>query len=111
MKNKEKIKLLSICKGEYRSEYSFQKNTNSIITIRDILIDLGFEEPEIVHYFDDIFDNQNLEKYNQETSGFWTKDYSVNIIFFEKEINLIFNYNKDNQEKISKAINKFTLEE
>jgi len=104
----DKIKIIGISKNEHRSEYSFPKNRNSFRVIRDLLIELNFDEEDVYHYFSDLIDS---DIYNEETFGFYCEKYSVDIIFFSKRVVLIFNYKEDKQQEIAKIIDKFILEE
>lgn len=121
----EKIKLLSVSKNEHRSEYIFSKEQKLFSIIREILYKLNFKEGslESIKSFgrpisedtevfipdkeESIF-NQN---YKERIINFFVDNYSLNIIFFSKKVALVFNYNKDKQQKISKVIGEFILEE
>ncbi|MEX0920334.1 MAG: hypothetical protein WDZ69_01995 [Candidatus Pacearchaeota archaeon] len=114
-----KVKILSISKNEKRSLYAFKKEQNLFNIIREILIKLDFEknpwllglgrpwdeesEEPILNKEDDI----NSEDYNERIQNFQNKNYSVDIIFFINKVVIIFNYNKDMQQEISKVIGEF----
>jgi hypothetical protein len=121
----EKIKLLSVSKNEHRSEYIFPKEQKLFGIIREILYKLNFKDGSLesiksfgrpISEDTEIF-NANKEEsifnknYKEKIINFFVEDYSLEIIFFNKKVALVFNYNKDKQQKISKVIGEFILEE
>jgi|WetSurMetagenome_2_1015567.scaffolds.fasta_scaffold411404_2 hypothetical protein len=118
MENK-KIKILEISKSEYRSEYVFPKKQVLFKIIRETLFKLGFKKNEGVIGFGRPWDqksekpilnkeeNINGKNYNDRIIHFSNNKYSIEIIFFSKKVVLIFNYKKDQQQKISKSIGGF----
>ncbi len=114
-----KIKLLSISKNEHRSEFSFQKEQKLFGIIRKFLLKLGFKKEHVVDFgrpWDEKTQEPILNKedkikdYKDITRNFSNEKYSLDIIFFSKEVNLIFNYKKDLQQQISKALEQFIKE-
>jgi len=118
----KKIRLLSISKNEHRSEYSFLREQKFFEMIRNLLLRLGFEKNDWVNGFGRPWDeetekpilkkeNDILSKdYDEQIITFSNYNYSIDIIFFSKKIFVIFNYKKDMQQEISKALDSFVLD-
>lgn len=115
-----KIKLLAIAKDEHRSQYVFPKQQKLFGVIRESLIRLGFEKNKSLFGVSGfgrpvdeeteapILDEENdIQEYNETIQNFSNEKYSVDIIFFSQKVVLIFNYKKDRQQEISKAIEEF----
>lgn len=118
----KKIKLLGLSKREYRSEYIFPREQIFFEIVRKVLPKLGFDENNSIIGFGRPWDGKDESPilneedgitnkfYNERIFNFVNKDYSVDIIFFLKKVVLIFNYKKDKQQEISKAIGGFILD-
>ncbi len=120
-KIENKIKLLSISKYPYRSEFSFPKEQKFFEILRNFLIKLGFEKGDSMYDGsilaigkpidkDDlpIMDKEdNIKKYINKIYNFSNKSYSADIIYFDKEVVLIINSRQDKQKIISKALDEF----
>ena len=115
-KIENKIKLLSISKYPYRSEFSFPKEQKFFHILREFLWKLGFEEEDINisghgrpwkegEPISDIEDN--IKKYINKIYNFSNKSYSADIIYFDKEVVLIINSRQDKEKIISKALDEF----
>jgi adenylate kinase family enzyme len=112
----EKIILLSISKYPYRSEFGFPKEQKFFDILRKFLWKLGFEEEDINisghgrpwSEGEPISDKEdNIKKYINKIYNFNNKNYSVDIIYFDKEIYLIINSKQNKQKIISKALDEF----
>ena len=114
---KEKIKVLGINKNEHRSVFSFPKEQKLFGIIRNILMNLGFKK-ESVYDFGCLIDEESeeptkdekghmieakIERYDEGIFNFSNNNYSVDIIFFSKQVSLIFNYKQDKQQELSKV--------
>ena len=112
----EKIILESISKYPYRSKFSFPKMQKFFGIVRKFLFKLGFEEEDISisghgrpwKEGEPISDKEdNIKKYINQIYNFHNKNYSIDIIYFEKEVVSIINSKQDKQQTISKAIEEF----
>ncbi len=111
------IKLLSISRYPYRSEFSFPKEQQFFGILRKFLIKLGFKKDDIsiLGYGRPIDEGgetiqeveDNIKKYVNKIHNFYNGIYSIDIIYFDKEVYLIINYKENKQKTISKALDEF----
>jgi hypothetical protein len=120
-----KLKLLAIYKNEHRSEYVFPKEQKLFGIIREVLYKLNFKDSSLDEIksmgrpWDEETETPIMDKeediysknYTEKIRNFYNKEYSVDIIFFLKKVVLVFNYKKDKQQEIAKAMEDFILEE
>jgi len=125
MKNKnQKLKLLEISKFPHRSLYAFPREQKLFGIIREILFKLEFEDgptmeiesfgrPEDDRGEKILNEEYKIENkfYNEKIIDFANENYSIDIVFFSKKVVLIFNYKKDQQQKIAKIMDEYILEE
>ena len=117
----EKIELLEISKGKYRSMYKFPKEQKFFEIFRNILLKLGFEPRDKVLGFGRPWDQKDhfpimekedkIEEWDQIVINFSSKHYSIDIAFFLEEVATIFNYREDRQQEIAKVLEDFVLED
>ena len=111
---KNKIKILSISKRDYRSEFIFPKEQKVFKIIIEFLSRLGFtDDDEAFYHFGKRWDKEHqfqtededeIKNYNDRIDNFSNKDYAVDVIFFSKKVVLILNYKKDKQKEIARAL-------
>lgn len=109
-----KIKIKSISKSPTRSKYSFKKQQKLFLFLRNFLVELGLKNANSIGiYYSEKEDNYILNKedkiseYNEKIEHFSNKEYSVDIIYFSKSVELIINSKKDRQQIISKILEKY----
>lgn len=116
----EKIIMLSVSKSDFRNSFSFPKEQKFFEILRKFLVKLGFEEEDISisghgrpwSEGEPISDKEDsIKKYINKIYNFHNKDYSIDIIYFDKEVVLIVNSKQNKQQFISKAIEEFIEEE
>ena len=120
---KEKIKILSISKRDYRSEFIFPKEQILFGILREFLIKLGFDEGEeygvnsLGRPFSEETERPILDKeedinnYNQKVENYANDIYSVDIIYFSDKVTIILNYREDKQKEIGDALAGLSYEE
>ena len=108
---KKKIKILSINKRDYRSEFIFSKEQKVFKIIIEFLSRLGFtDDDEAFNHIGKRWDKEHqlyedeIKNYNDRIDNFSNKNYAVDVIFFSKKVVLILNYKKDKQKEIAKAL-------
>ncbi len=111
-----KIELFGISKYPHRSEFGFPKEQKFFEILREFLWKLGFEKEDISisghgrpwMEGEPISDKEdNIKKYINKIYNFSNKEYSIDIIYFDKEVYLIINSKKDKQNVISNALEEF----
>lgn len=110
----QKIKLKSISKTPLRSKYSFRKQQKIFSFLREFLVELGLKNANSIGiYYDEEKDNyvwdkeDNISEYKETIENFSNKEYSVDIIYFSKSVELILNSRKDKQQRISEILEKY----
>jgi hypothetical protein len=115
MKQKEtNIKIKSISKTPFRSKYGFKKEQKLFSFLRKFLVDLGLKNADSIGiYVDEKTENYVWDKedkifeYNERIENFSNKEYSVDIIYFAKKVELIINSKKDKQQEITKVLERY----
>src|SRR3989344_5646551 len=111
-----KIVMLSVNKSDYRNAFGFPKEQKFFGILREFLWKLGFEEEDISisghgrpwKEGEPISDKENsIKKYINQIYNFRDREYSIDIIYFDKEVVLIINSKQDKQQVISKVIDEF----
>ncbi|MEA3414407.1 MAG: hypothetical protein U9Q99_02685, partial [Nanoarchaeota archaeon] len=104
-------------KNSFRSKYSFRKQQKVFSFLRKFLVKLGLENADAIGiYYNEENDNYTWDKedkiseYNEKIENFSNKNYSVDIIYFSKTVELIINYKKDKQQIISNILEEFIEE-
>jgi len=112
----EKMIMLNISKSDCRNAFGFPKEQKFFGILREFLWKLGFEEEDISvsghgrpwKEGEPISDKENsIKKYVNKIDNFRNKNYSVDIIYFDKEVVLIINSKTNKQQVISKALDEF----
>jgi len=116
---KEEIKLLSVKKSPYRSEYVFPKKQQFFKMMRNVLAKFGFDWYEIENLgrpWDEKIKDFALDKelkikeVVEEIDSYDNEKFSVEIIYFSHKIYLIINSKEDEQKKIAKILEEFLKE-
>ncbi|MBI4116934.1 hypothetical protein HY449_04280 [Candidatus Pacearchaeota archaeon] len=113
----EKIELLSVSKSDYRNEFGLPKEQKFFEIVRKFLWKLGFEEDKYLLGYgrpweesteEPILNKENnIKKYVNKIDNYRNKNYSVDIIYFDKEVVLIINSKTNKQQVISKVLDEF----
>ena len=113
----EKIQMLNVSKSDYRNEFGFPKEQKFFGILRKFLIKLGFKEDEYLLGYGRPWDQSdekpildkenNIKKYFNRIDNYRDKEYSIDIIYFDKEVTLIINSKKNKQQFISEALEEF----
>lgn len=114
MKKQPKLKLKSVSKTPFRSKYAFNKQQKVFSFLRNFLIEIGLKDAESIGiYYNEkeykhVWNKENrISKYNEKIENFSNKEYSIDIIYFSKKVELIINSRKDRQQTISKILEKY----
>ena len=112
----EKIKIVSLSKSDFRSEYVFRKEQIFFEFVRKFLVDLGFEDYEFKSlgrpYSESEGDylvdkEEDIKNYVDRMDTFGNEKYFVDIIYFSQKIHLIINSREDKQQEIVKILDKY----
>lgn len=112
----KKIKLVSISKSEFRSEYVFKKEQKFFDTLRGVLKDLGFDEfnirivgrPFNEKLGDYVFSKEeHIKNYIDRIDKYHNNEYSVDVIYFTQKIHVIINSREDKQQEIAEKLEKY----
>ncbi len=119
----EKIKILSISKRDYRSEFGFPKEQKLFEILRQFLINLGFDKNKewgvmsLGRTYDsekheyNLNQEDSIDTYSNIINNYTSEDYSVDIIYFDKKVFVILNYKEDKQKEIGEALKDLIIEE
>lgn len=112
-----KLKYKKISKSTTRSQYNFPRMQEFFCFIRGVLSRLNFEENWELEGFgrplkesfgeEPIFWKEfdmDLEIFDEKLVNFSNKEHSVDIIFFSKEIKVIFNQKRNRQQILADLI-------
>lgn len=105
----KKVFLRSVSKNDFRCEFDFDKDWNSVKAIDEILIKLGDFHNGIgdLMYNGEPGAKKLISEFEDYVCNTRNDDYSIDVFLGRKKIILIINTKKDMQEEISKAVFEF----